>query len=168
MIICRASTTHRTDLQSLAMRFPIDDLLSNQECCRYLREQLHPDGLSCPNGHELPDDRSPHDRKQAPILNYRCPECGRVFNILTDTVWEKTHYSCSEIVLVLRGIAKGVSTQALADELDRDYSMLLERRHRIQAAIRDGEAVGLPDGVVETDAMHQNAGEKSRSAPQSG
>jgi hypothetical protein len=72
------------------MRFPIDDLLSNQECCRYLREQLHPDGLSCPNGHELPDDRSPHDRKQAPILNYRCPECGRVFNILTDTVWEKT------------------------------------------------------------------------------
>lgn len=157
------------------MRFPIDTLLSEDECYRYLKRQLHPDGLACPNGHPLPADQAPHDRRRAPVVDYRCRECGRVFNIFTDTVWEKTHYDCSEIVMVLRGIAKGVSTQALADELDRDYSTLLDRRHRIQQAIREGESAGLPaeegtvpsneelaDGVLETDLMYQNAGEKRR------
>ena len=36
------------------MRFPITDLLDNQQCYKYLKEILHPDGLNCPNGHPLP------------------------------------------------------------------------------------------------------------------
>ena len=156
--------------------FPIDELLSEEECYEYLKRSLHPEGLSCPNGHELPSDQAPHDRRRAPIVDYRCRECGAVFNIFTGTVWSKTHYDCSTIVMLLRGFAKGMPTKWLTDEMDLAYPSVLKRRHRIQEAVQEGERVGLPgrvpdDGLpdpeVEADEMYQNAGEKRRSAPES-
>ena len=80
--------------------FPIDELLSEKECYQYLKRSLHPEGLFCPNGHELPSDQAPHDRRRAPIMDYRCRECGAVFNIFTDTAWSKTHYDPSTIVML--------------------------------------------------------------------
>ncbi len=157
--------------------FPVDELLSEEECYRYLKRSLHPEGLSCPNGHELPDDQAPHDRRRAPIMDYRCRECGAVFNIFTDTVWSKTHYDCSTIVMLLRGFAKGVPTKHLTDEMDLAYPSVLKRRHRIQEAVQQGERVGLPgeapknglpDPEVEADEMYQNAGEKRKAASKSG
>ena len=144
----------------MAMRFPITNLLSEEECYEYLLDALHPEGLCCPQGHDLPDDQAPHDRSRAPIVKYRCRECGSVFNVFTGTLWSGTHYNCREIVLVLRGIAQGVSTQQLADELELDYSTLLGRRHRIQEQALAGKPTGLPDPAVEADEMFQNAGEK--------
>jgi transposase-like protein len=153
--------------------FPIDELLSEEECYQYLKRSLHPEGLSCPNGHELPSDQAPHDRRREPIVDYRCRECGAVFNIFTDTVWSKTHYDCSTIVMLLRGFAKGVPTKWLTDEMDLAYPSVLKRRHRIQEAVQQGERVGLPgeapedglpDSEVEADEMYQNAGKKRRSA----
>lgn len=60
----------------------------------------------------------------------------------------------------------------LTDEMNLAYPSVLDRRHRIQEAVRQGERVGLPsdapdDGLpdpeVEADEMYQNAG-KRRSA----
>lgn len=156
--------------------FPVDELLSEEECYKYLKRSLHPEGLSCPNGHDLPDDQAPHDRRRAPIVDYRCRECGAVFNIFTDTVWSKTHQDCCTIVMLLRGFAKGIPTKWLTDEMDLAYPPVLKRRHRIQEAVRRGERVGfpgevpdeLPDPKVEADEMYQNAGEKRGAASRSG
>ena len=76
------------------MRFPVTDLLDDEECYRYLLDALHPEGLSCPNGHPLPDEQAPHGRSRAPIVKYRCRECGAVYNLFTGTVWSGTHYDC--------------------------------------------------------------------------
>jgi len=73
------------------MRFPITDLLDEQECYDYLLRVLHPDGLECPNGHPLPPDQAPHDRSRDPLFAYRCRVCGCVFDIFTGTVWCGTH-----------------------------------------------------------------------------
>ena len=64
------------------MRFPVTDLLSEEECYQYLLDALHPEGLSCPNGHPPPDGQAPHDRSRAPIVKYRCREYGAVCNLL--------------------------------------------------------------------------------------
>jgi transposase-like protein len=149
----------------MPIRFPITDLLSENECYEYLLDALHPEGLHCPQGHALPTGQAPHDRGRAPLVKYRCHECGAVFNAFTNTVWSGTHYDCREVVLVLRGIAQGVSTQQLADELQLDYSTLLGRRHQIQEQALAGETVGLPDEVAEADEMYQNAGKKSERHP---
>ena len=66
------------------------------------------------------------------MLDYRCPECGRVFNAFTQTVWSGGRYTCVQMVLILRGIAQGVPTEHLADELGIDRSHLLAKRHEIQ------------------------------------
>jgi len=117
--------------------FPIHELLDEQKCYDYLLQVLSPDGLKCPQGHPLPADQQPHDKHRAPIMDYRCRECGAVFNLFTGTIWSGSRYSCVQIVLILRGIAQGVPTEHLARELGIDRSHLLERRHEIQQLIED-------------------------------
>ena len=143
------------------MRFPINDLLDEQECYKFLLDALHPEGLQCPEGHPLPPDQAPHDVSRTPVVDYRCRICGRVYNLFTGTVWSGTHYDCITIVLVIRGIAQGIPTRHLADELERDYGALLKRRHKIQLlALENKPDEPLPDQQTEADEMFQNAGEK--------
>jgi len=127
--------------------FPVDELLSEEECYRYLKRSLHPEGLSCPDGHKLPDDQAPHDRRRAPIMDDRCRECGAVFNIFTDTVWSKTHYDPSTIVMLLRGFAKGISTKHLTDEMDLAYPSVLKRRHRLYLWLENEEETRTRNAV---------------------
>ena len=103
-----------------------------QKCYDDWLKVLHPQGLNCPAGHPLRPGQKPHDRHRAPGFDYRCPECGRVFNAFTQTVWRGGRYTCVQMVLILRGIAQGVPTEHLADELGIDRSHLLAKRHEIQ------------------------------------
>jgi transposase-like protein len=119
------------------MRFPIKEILNEEESYQYLRRVLQPERLRCPNGHRLPPDQAAHKYSKKGIPSYRCRECGRVYNIFTDTVWARTHYDCRTIVLVMRGIVQGHTTAQIAEELGLDYETLLNRRHKIQAT---GEA----------------------------
>ena len=145
----------------MAMRFPLTELLDEQESYNFLLKTLHPDGLKCKHDHPLPPGQKPQDRSRDPIFDYRCRICGNVFNIFTNTAWQGTHYDCPTIVLVMRGIAQGTPTQQLADELELDYGTLLERRHQLQKlGLEHKPETSLPDEVTEGDEMFQNAGEK--------
>ena len=84
-----------------------------------------------------------------------------MFNRFTGTSWAGTHYPCTKMVLILRGVAQGTPTLQLADEWEWDYGTLLHDRHPMPAAAllgRDGSP--LADAVTEGDEMFQNAGEK--------
>jgi len=145
------------------MRFPLSGLLDEQACYRYLLDILHPGGLCCPRGHRLPAGQAPHGRARAPVVDYRCRECGAVFNLFTGTVWAGTHYACSVVVMILRGFAQGVPTLQLADETGCDYGTLLNYRHEMQAAaLLRRDATPLADAETEADEAFQNAGEKGR------
>jgi hypothetical protein len=117
------------------MQFPLDMLLNEQACYDYLLQVLHPNGMVCPHGHQLPPDQAPHDRHRAPIMDYRCRITGAVFNLFSNTLFSKTRYRCSTIVLMVRGIAQGTPTKHLAAELGIDRGHLLSRRHDIQAVL---------------------------------
>ncbi len=117
------------------MQWALTDLLDEQACYDYLLQALHPKGLQCPAGHHLPPEQAPHDRHRAPIMTYRCRVCGKVFNLFTGTIWSKTHYRCSIIVQLLKGIAQGTPTKHLAAELHLDRCTLNTRRHTIQALL---------------------------------
>ena len=120
------------------IRFPITDLLNEQECYCFLLHILHPHGLCCPRGHFLPASQRPHMCDRAPVVDYRCRECGAVFNLFTGTFWSGTPYYCTKIVLILRGFAQGIPTLQLADELECDYGTLLQYRHQMQEAALAG------------------------------
>lgn len=115
------------------MIFPLKDLLSEQECYGYLLRVLHPNGLMCPLGHAVDDSQRPHTTDRAPIVEYKCRQCGKVFNLFTGTMWSKSHYDCRTITLLIRGFSQGTPSLHLAKELELDYETVLNRRHQWQA-----------------------------------
>jgi transposase len=142
------------------MDFPIVDLLDDDVCYHRLLTWLHPQGLSCPDCHR-DDQLRIHRCHRQPVLDYRCGHCGRVFNAFTGTALQGIHYRPRTILLILRGIAQGVSTARLARELKCDRCHLLTLRHRLQhLAFRFRDRLPLDDPVVEADEAYQNAGEK--------
>jgi transposase-like protein len=147
------------------MDFPIVDLMDEDACYAELVARLHPDGLACPRCGAR-EGLHVHRRHRAPVLDYRCGHCRRVFNAFTGTAPHGIRRRPAELVLILRGIAQGVPTARLARELGRDRSQLLDLRHRWQEAAHAGRhRTPLDDPVLEADEMYQNAGEKRCAAP---
>jgi len=146
------------------MDFPIGELLDEDACYQWLVRLIHPGGLTCPRCGS--DDLRVHRRTRAPVVDYRCPRCRRVYNAFTHTAFHGTHRRPSELVLLLRGFARGESTAALARETGRNRPHLLALRHRLQDnALAHRDAAPLGDDRVEADEMYQNAGEKRGRAP---
>jgi transposase-like protein len=149
------------------MDFPLVDLMNEDACYDRIVEALHPDGLTCPRcgGDRL----GVHRRHRAPVLDYRCRDCRRVFNAYTGTALHKTSRSPSSLVLILRGVAQGATTARMARELGCDRMKLLALRHKLQAnALAGLDPDPLPDAVVEADECYVNAGEKREAASRAG
>jgi transposase-like protein len=147
------------------MDFPIVDLMDQDACYHRLVGLLHPHGLACPSC-RAGDHLRVHRRHRAPVLDYRCSACRRVFNAFTGTPLGGTHRTPAQIMLILRGFAQGVPTAKLARELGCDRKHLLELRRLMQDnAQRWLDRNPLGDEVVEGDEMYQNAGEKGVEHP---
>jgi transposase-like protein len=143
------------------MDFPIVDLMDQEGCRQKLFDLLHPDGLACPRCGSH-DGLNIHRRgPDTPVVDHRCKGCRRVFNMYTNTPWQGTHLGPAQILLILRGIAKGEPTATLAREVGISRQHLLRLRHAIQArALNDADHTPLPDDDTEADELYQNAGEK--------
>ena len=142
------------------MDFPLADLMDEDACYAKLVASLHPGGLACPRCGER-ERLGVHRRHRAPVLDYQCGRCRRVFNAWTGTALQGVQRRPSQIVLIIRGIAQGVPTAQLARELGCDRMHLLDLRHRLQEHARmrlDRNPLG--DAVVEADEAYINAGEK--------
>jgi len=146
------------------MDFPIGDLMDESACYARLVTILHPDGLACPRC-GAGEDLGVHRRHREPVLDYQCGACGRVFNAWTATPLQGTRRRPSQLILILRGFAQGVSTARLARELGCARMKLLAFRHSLQGnALVAADRSPLPDAEVEADEMYQNAGEKRHPA----
>ena len=142
------------------MDFPLADLMDEDACYQKLVGWLHPDGLACPRCGAR-EGLGVHRRHRAPILDYRCKGCRRVFNAWTGTALQGSRRSVVELMLILRGFAQGVPTAQLARVLGCDRKELLTLRHRLQhAAWRYRDPSRLGDPTAEADEMYRNAGEK--------
>ncbi len=149
------------------MDFPLTELMDQHACYARLVQALHPDGIACPR---CGGDRfGVHRRHREPVIDYRCRDCRRVFNAFTGTALQKTSRSPAALVLILRGVAQGVSTARLARELDCDRMKLLQLRHKLQEHATAGlDPAVLPDAVVEADECSVNAGEKRHPTSRAG
>lgn len=142
--------------------FPIDELLDNAACLRWLEQRLHPDGLRCPHCGSGERRRA---QQNGAWTAWRCKACDRYYTLLSGTVFERTRQPPAKLVLLLRGIAKGEPTARLARELGMGRVRVHELRQQIQRnLLRTRPAGPLPDEVLEADELYQNAGEKRRPA----
>ena len=144
------------------MEFPIIELLDYDTSVEWLLRHFHPEGLQCPRCEEGVEEARKYRHTQVSQLTvYRCTHCETTFNLYTGTVFQGSQWTPMQAILLLRGIAKGESTNMLAVELALNYKTVLTMRHRIQAnAVLEQPNTPLPDSHSETDEMFQNAGEK--------
>jgi transposase-like protein len=151
------------------MEFPITELLDNESSVEWLHKHFHPTGLRCPNCQAAVDQAREFRRTQTSgLLVHRCRECGTAYNLYTGTVFEGTHWSPEQVVLLMRGICKGETTRELAAELQLNYKTVLTMRHQVQAnAELEQPDTPLPDKNSETDEMFQNSGEKRKTSHRS-
>ena len=93
------------------MDFSLIDYLDEGACYTKLVELLHPDGLACPRcgGRQR---LGIHRCHRAPVIDFQCGGCGRVFNAFTGTSLQGTHRRPSQLLMILRGVAQGTPTAA--------------------------------------------------------
>jgi transposase-like protein len=147
-----------------ALDFSLIAYRDEDACYAKLVDLFHPHGLGCPRCGERPR-LGIHRCHRAPVVDFQCATCGRVFHAFTGTSLQGTHRRPSPLLMILHGFAKGTPTAQRARELGCDRKELLVLRHRLQERARIGrDRNPLDDDVVEADAMYQNAGEKRHPA----
>jgi len=144
------------------MEFPITELLNYESSVEWIIEYFHHDRFKCPNCQAPVEQARPfRETRCSQLTVYRCRVCDTAYNLYTGTVFQQRHLTPMQVVLLMRGICKGESSNMLAAELRLDYKTVLELRHDIQAnAEAQQPEAPLLDAHSETDEMFQNAGEK--------
>lgn len=108
--------------------FPINDLLAAEAYTLWLTQQLHPAGLhhlACQGTQRRAAWRRGH------FVGYRCKDCDCYNTLLTETVFAKTRQTPAQLVLLLRGVAKGEPTAQLAREMRRSRKQTDTLRQRV-------------------------------------
>jgi len=100
-----------------------------------------------------------------PLLDYRCKNCHKTYNLFSKTDFEKTHLDLTQIVLLIRGVCKGDTANTIAGEIGISRQTIQKRRQRIhQHAYESLPQEALTDKETETDELFANAGEKKCSS----
>jgi transposase-like protein len=105
-------------------------------CYAVLLGIVRPEGLACPRC-QVREGLHVHRRRRAPVLDYRCGRCRRVFNAWTGTALEGTHYRPTVLVKLVRAMLERRSTAELARELRCQRSRLQSCRWRLSAVVRE-------------------------------
>lgn len=144
------------------MEFPITDLLDYESSVSWITTHFHPSGFKCPQcGAPSNQARIFRETRRSQLVVYRCKACGKAYNLYTGTIFQQTHLTPMQVVLLMRGICKGESSKELAAELQLNYGTVLSLRHAAQANAEAAQPdTPLSDEHTETDEMFQNAGEK--------
>src|SRR5262249_3483351 len=117
-----------TRAMTTTMRVDIPSRRDPERGDPWLLAYLHPDGLTCPEGHVRPRDPQPHDRHRAPIVDDECRECDRVCKVFSTTGLTGIRFPTPTIVMRLPGFFKGTPTLHRADERRVDCKNLLRGR----------------------------------------
>jgi DNA-directed RNA polymerase subunit RPC12/RpoP len=142
------------------MIFPITELLDDKHSEEWLLEHFHPEGLRCPKCASR-RRRTFRETETSRLTVYRCLECEGIYNLYSGTLFEKKHLRPSQVISLLRGVAKGESSMRLAEELGVSRTTVHYLRKELQQNAQHLQPEApLTDEHTETDEMFQNAGEK--------
>jgi transposase-like protein len=103
----------------------------------WLMHYLHPNGLTCTHCHASWQRSRPFRKaRRSQITDYRCRECGGVYNIYTGTTFERKQLHPEQLIKILKGISKGNSTVAIAAETGISWRTIHELRKIFKAVPR--------------------------------
>jgi transposase-like protein len=109
-----------------------------EDCLEYLRKIRWKEGVKCPYCGSLKIWADGYTRKGA--RKYECRECGRYFNDLTGTIFDRHHFPIEEMFYILKEM-EAKSTLQISRELGRDYESVLRFVREVHEGLR-----GMPGG----------------------
>jgi transposase-like protein len=128
-----------------------------EDCLEYLRKIRWKEGVKCPYCGSLKIWADGDTRKGA--RKYECRECGRYFNDLNGTIFDRHHFPIEEMFYILKEM-EAKSTLQISRELGRDDESVLRFVREVHEGA-SGYARGISlEGVVEVDEVYGHAGKK--------
>jgi len=113
----------------------IQYLIDDAKCFEVIRELRWPDGIECPRcGTSRITKRGFHNT-QAHRQRYTCPQCGKQFDDLSETIFEGHHQPLKTWVLCLYLMGLNLSNRQIAAELDLSESVVQEMTTQLREGV---------------------------------
>jgi transposase-like protein len=140
----------------------IKNLIDDAKCFETVRQLRWPNGVTCPRCTSQHVTKNGSDETQPHRQRYRCQNCHRGFDDLTETIFAGHHQPLSTWILCLYFMGLNLSNQQIAAELDLCVSDVQE----MTSQLREGIVVHRPEvklsGTVECDEAYVTAGHKGQ------
>jgi transposase-like protein len=142
------------------MTIAIHGLIDDAKCYAMVRELRWPDGVCCPHCEGREVVKNGHDTTEPCRQRYRCSDCERCFDDLTETVFAGHHQPLRIWMLCSYFMGLNLSNQQIASEL----KLSVTQAHRMTMQLRPGIVDRQPpitlEGEVECDEVYVVAGHK--------
>jgi transposase-like protein len=140
----------------------IKNLIDDAKCFETVQQLRWPNGVTCPRCTSQHVTKNGTDETQPHRQRYRCQNCHRGFDDLTETIFAGHHQPLSTWILCLYFLGLNLSNQQIASELDLCVSDVQE----MTSQLREGIVVRRPQvqlrGAVECDEAYVVAGHKGQ------
>ncbi|KXA89240.1 hypothetical protein AKJ57_05635, partial [candidate division MSBL1 archaeon SCGC-AAA259A05] len=131
---------------------------SEEKCFEVLRDLRWSDGVYCPRcGSERVISHG--EAQKDHCKRYRCENCERTFNDLTETAFAGSHIDLREWVYVMDELSGNTSMNELSERLDRNYRTITRIRDEMAGSLAKGLLSKLGE-EVEIDESYVPAGQK--------
>jgi len=146
------------------MTIAIGRLIDDAKCYEMVRELRWPQGVRCPHCANAQVVKNGHDTTEVCRQRYRCRDCDRCFDDLTDTVFAGHHQPLRIWMLCSYLMGLNLSNQQIATELDLSQTQAQEMATKLRQGIADRQQPVVLEGKVECDEVYLVAGHKGHPA----
>jgi len=112
----------------------ITKLIDDVQCYQTVRELRWPDGVACPSCESKEVIKRGFDDTEPARQRYECPNCGKRFDDLTDTIFAGHHQPLKVWILCLYFMGLNLSNEQIAHELSLNES----DAYQMTTALRGG------------------------------
>jgi len=146
------------------MTIAIGRLIDDAKCYEMVRELRWPQGVRCPHCASGRVVKNGHDTPEVCRQRYRCRDCDRCFDDLTDTIFAGHHQPLRIWMLCSYLLGLNLSNQQIATELDLSQTQAQEMATKLRQGIADRQEPAVLEGEVECDEVYVVAGHKGHPA----
>lgn len=146
------------------MTIAIGRLIDDEKCYQMVRELRWPQGVRCPHCGSGQVVKNGHDTTEVCRQRYRCRDCDRCFDDLTDTIFAGHHQPLRIWMLCSYLLGLNLSNQQISKELGLSRTQAQVMTMKLRQGIADRQQPVVLAGEVECDEVYIVAGHKGHPA----